>query len=224
MLAAEKQHRQVFDYLRQIQTPDFIHVDKDFNNILHVACTGGDVAIVKYLLSRKMDINIRGNRSRTPLMFAAENGHRDVFDLLVMGGADVSLEDDAGNTILHVACVAGHFDMVKYILSRDYIQNYIETKGEHGQTPVMLAAKAGHKSVFYLLVCKGASLSLRDYDGNNILQVACIGGHVKMVECLLSNDIVDINELRQDGKSALMLAIEYGHKEVIGLLQSSGAE
>ncbi|XP_067668066.1 serine/threonine-protein phosphatase 6 regulatory ankyrin repeat subunit A-like [Haliotis asinina] len=224
MLAAERKHRQVFDYLRQIQTPDFIHVDKDFNNILHVACIGGDVTIVKFLLSRDMDINIRGNRNRTPLMFAAEHGHKDIFELLVVEGADVSLEDDAGNTILHVACLGGHLEMVKYIFSRDYIRNYVETKGERGQTPVMLAAKSGHKSVFYLLVCKGASLSVKDYDGNNIFQVACIGGHVKMVECLLSNDIVDINELRQDGKSALMLAVECGHKDVIDLLQHSGAE
>lgn len=224
MLAAEKQRRQVFDLLREVQTLDFIHVDKDFNNILHVACIGGDVAIVKYLLSENMDINIRGHHSRTPLMLAAEYGHRDIFDLLVIEGADVSLEDDEGNTLLHVACVGGHLDMVKYILSRDYINSDISSRGERGQTPVMLAARCGHKAVFYFLVCKGASLSFKDIDDNNILHVACIGGHVKMVECLLSNDIVDINELRQDGTSALMLAVQHGHRDVIDLLKSSGAE
>ncbi|XP_048250451.1 ankyrin repeat domain-containing protein 50-like isoform X2 [Haliotis rufescens] len=222
MNAAEMGHRQVFDLL-VTQGADVSVVDDDRNNILHVACLGGHVDIVKYVLSQKVaDINSRGKYGRTPVMVAAEKGHSQVFDLLVTQGADVSLVDDKGNNILFVACLGGHVDIVKYVLSQKVAD--INSRGKYGRTPVMVAAEKGHSQVFDLLVTQGADVSAMDDDGNNILHVACLGGHVDVVKYVLSQKVADINSRGQYGRTPLMVAAEKGHRQMFDLLVREGAD
>ncbi|XP_071111739.1 ankyrin repeat domain-containing protein 50-like [Haliotis cracherodii] len=214
MEAAEKGHRQAFDLLVR-KGADVSLVDDVGNNILHMACLGGHVDIVKYVLSQKVaDINSRGQYRRTPVMMAAEKGHRQVFDLLVREGADVSLVDDNGSNILHVACLGGHVDIVKYVLSQKVAD--MNGRGQYGRTPLMVAAEKGHRQVFDLLVTQGADLSLVDDDRNNILHVACLGGHVDMEKYVLSQKVADMNG--RYGRTPLMVAVVKGHRQVFDLL------
>ncbi|XP_048250449.1 serine/threonine-protein phosphatase 6 regulatory ankyrin repeat subunit A-like [Haliotis rufescens] len=221
MIAAETGHRQVFDLL-VTQAADVLSVDQNINNILHVACLGGHVDMVKYVLSRKVaEINGRGQYGRTPVMSAAEKGHRQVFDLLVTQGADVSLVDDDGDNILHVACLGGHVDMVKYVLSRKVAD--INSRGQYGRTPLMVAAEKGHRQVFDLLVTQGADVSLVGDNRNNILHVACLWGHVDMVKYVLSQKVADVNSRGQYERTSLMVAVGAGHRQVFDLLVGEGA-
>ncbi|XP_067658334.1 ankyrin repeat domain-containing protein 50-like [Haliotis asinina] len=222
MMAAEKGHRDVFDLLVR-EGADVSLVDENRNNILHVACIGGHVDMVKHVLSKKVaDINSRGHYGRTPVMMAAEKGHRDVFDLLVREGADVSLVDEKINNILHVSCIGGHVDMVKHVLSKKVAD--INSRGHYGRTPVIMAAEKGHRDVFDPLVREGADVSLVDENRNNILHVACIGGHVDIVKHVLSKKVADINSRGQYGRTLVMMAAEKGHRDVFNLLVREGAD
>ncbi|XP_048250459.1 ankyrin repeat domain-containing protein 17-like isoform X2 [Haliotis rufescens] len=222
MKAAEKGHRQVFDLL-VTQGADVSLVDDNRNNILHVACLGGHVDMVKYALSQKVaDINSRGHNGRTPLMKAAQKGHRQVFDLLVTQGADEFLVDENRNDILHFACLGGHVDMVKYVLSQEVAD--INSRGHNGRTPLMVAAEKGHRQVFDLLMREGADVSLVDYDRNNILHVACLGGHTDMVNYVLSQKVADINSRGKYRRTPLMKTAEKGHRQVFDLLVREGAD
>lgn len=51
----------------------------------------------------RCDINIRNNRNQTPLQLAVTQGHIDLVQLLVAEGADVNMEDEDGDTAMHVA-------------------------------------------------------------------------------------------------------------------------
>lgn len=51
----------------------------------------------------RCDINIRNNRNQTPLQLAVTQGHADLVQLLVAEGADVNMEDEDGDTAMHVA-------------------------------------------------------------------------------------------------------------------------
>ncbi|XP_067658335.1 serine/threonine-protein phosphatase 6 regulatory ankyrin repeat subunit A-like [Haliotis asinina] len=222
MMAAEKGQRDVFDLLVR-ERVDVSLVDENRNNILHVACIGGHVDMVKYALSKKVaDINSRGHYGRTPVMMTARFGHRDMFDLLVREGADVSLVDDDRNNILHVACIGGHVDMVKYVLSKKVAD--INSRGQYGRTPVMTAAEMGHRDMFDLLVREGVDVSLVDENRNNILHVACIGGHVDMVKYALSKKVADINSRGQYGRTPVMMTARFGHRDMFDLLVREGAD
>lgn len=54
-------------------------------------------------LQGRCDINIRNNRNQTPLQLAVTQGHTDIVQLLVDEGADVNMEDEDGDTAMHVA-------------------------------------------------------------------------------------------------------------------------
>lgn len=51
----------------------------------------------------RCDINIRNNRNQTPLQLAVTQGHTELVQLLVAEGADVNMEDEDGDTAMHVA-------------------------------------------------------------------------------------------------------------------------
>ncbi|XP_046348413.2 serine/threonine-protein phosphatase 6 regulatory ankyrin repeat subunit A-like [Haliotis rufescens] len=222
MFAAERGHTKVIDLLRA-QGCDLSVSDVDNNNLLHIACLGGHIEMVLYVLRLDLcDMNSRGKTGQTPLMFAALRGNRNVFDVLVSKGGDPSLVDDDGNNILHVASLGEDVEMVKYVLSLNIVD--INSGGKYGRTAAMLAAESGHRDVFYFLVCKGSDMLCVDDNGDSILHVACIGGHVQMVECIVSLDIVDINSGGQYGGTPLMSAAEGGHRDVMDLLISRGGD
>ncbi|XP_046332501.2 ankyrin repeat and KH domain-containing protein 1-like [Haliotis rufescens] len=222
MFAAIEGHKDVFDLVMS-KGGDVSAFDGNGNNILHLACLGGNVEIVKYILSQNIaEINSRDTYGRTPLMMAAAEEHKDVFDLLVSKGCDVSAFDGNGNNILHLACFEGHVEMVKYILSQNILD--INSRGVHGRTSLMFAATEGHKDVFDSVMSKGGDASLVDTHGDNILLLACLGGHAEMVKYILSQNIVDINSRGLYGRTPLMVAVAGGYKDVFDLLVSEGGD
>ncbi|XP_048258039.1 ankyrin repeat domain-containing protein 50-like [Haliotis rufescens] len=189
---------------------------------LHDASRLGNLEKVKRLLSRGVDVNCRVEGSRTPVMGAAGEGHTDVVELLVSKGADVSLVDKDGDNILHLACIGGHLEIVKFVLSLNVVD--INSRGRGSMTPVMRAAWIGHTDVVELLVSKGADVSLVDKDGDNTLHFACIGGHLETVEFVLSLNVVDINSRGRGSMTPAMWATQYGHTDVVALLVGKGAD
>ncbi|XP_046560341.1 ankyrin repeat domain-containing protein 29-like [Haliotis rubra] len=62
----------------------------------------GTLGEVKFFLDTgRTDVNSRRVFGGTPVMAVARWGHRDVVELLVGRGADVSLVDDDGSNIFH---------------------------------------------------------------------------------------------------------------------------
>ncbi|XP_067661816.1 serine/threonine-protein phosphatase 6 regulatory ankyrin repeat subunit B-like [Haliotis asinina] len=222
MLAADHGHKEVIELLLNHRA-DLSISDKAGNNILHIACDSGHIDVVQYLLSLKLlGINSRGWNKRTPVMFAAEEGHKEVIELLINHRADLSIIDKGGNNILHIACKNGHIDVVQYLFSLNSLD--INSRGRKKRTPVMFAAEEGYKKVIELLINHRADLSIIDNVGNNILHIACQSGHIDVVQYLLSLNSLDINSRGRKKRTPVMLAADHGHKEVIELLINHRAD
>ncbi|XP_067678535.1 ankyrin repeat domain-containing protein 50-like [Haliotis asinina] len=222
MMAAENRHRDVVKLLVD-KGADVSVVDETGDNIIHCACMGGDVGVVKYILSKSMvDVDRRGSNKMTPIMVAKNYKHREVVDLLVSKWPDGSLKYYKHRSILQSACRKGNIDMVKFILSQNTVS--INTGWKATITPIMIAAEMGHKEVVKLLVSSGADVSLADNKGDNILHYACQGGHTETVKYILSQNMSDINSRGFQKMSPLMRAALMGHREVMKLLASKGAD
>ncbi|XP_046566061.1 histone-lysine N-methyltransferase EHMT2-like [Haliotis rubra] len=197
--------------------------DKNGDNMLHCVCRGGDVEMVKYVISQNfVDINSRGHYGWTPMMAAAANGHRKVFDLVMSKGGDASLVDESGDNILHWVCRIGDVEMVKYVISLNFVD--INSRGHTGRTPMMVAAANGHRKVFDLAMSKGGDASLVDKNGDNILHCLCRGGDVEMVKYVISLNFVDINSRGHVGRTPMMVAAANGHRKVFDLVMSKGGD
>ncbi|XP_046330259.2 ankyrin repeat domain-containing protein 50-like [Haliotis rufescens] len=222
MIAAEKGHKEIF-YLLVSKECDLKGVSKLGNNILHCAACGGCVEVAEYLLSQKtVDLNSKGHGGITPVLMAALMNQHEMFLLLVNTGCDLTTTDANKDDVLHQACRGGATSIVEYVLSQDIAD--INGKGKNGLTPVMIAAERAHKDIFYLLLSKGSDLSGRSVSGDYILHCASIGGNVEIIEYLLSQGIDDINSRGQLGATPVMMAAQKVRREAFGLLVSRGSD
>uniref|UniRef100_A0A3B3SRK2 E3 ubiquitin-protein ligase MIB2 n=1 Tax=Paramormyrops kingsleyae TaxID=1676925 RepID=A0A3B3SRK2_9TELE len=82
-----------------------VDVKKDDGfSALHLAALNNHKEVAEILIKEgRCDVNIRNNRNQTPLQLAVTQGHGDVVQLLVAEGADVNVEDEDGDTAMHVA-------------------------------------------------------------------------------------------------------------------------
>ena len=79
---------------------------------LHKGAFWGHVETVQFLVTeQKLDVNLRDFNGDTPLHDAARFGHRAVCDILVAGGADLSLTNNMGKTAQQVAADYGKADV-----------------------------------------------------------------------------------------------------------------
>ncbi|XP_046557311.1 uncharacterized protein LOC124266553 isoform X3 [Haliotis rubra] len=213
MKAAVTGRKDVYDLLVK-ENADLEVTDDHGNNLLHLACHGGNVAIVKNLLPQ-FDINSRGGNGLTPVMYAVVNGHEILFHLLVSEGADLSLRDDYDNSVFHLGCLGGNRAIVKDLLQKADLNS----QGNLGRTGVMKAAWAGNAEVFKLLVSKNADLKTLDDNKDTILHLSCQGGKSSIVDYLIGEGS-DINCRGKYGWTAVMNAAWCGKKAAFHLLYS----
>ncbi|XP_048252505.1 serine/threonine-protein phosphatase 6 regulatory ankyrin repeat subunit B-like isoform X2 [Haliotis rufescens] len=216
MCSVSSGKKKTFDLLLT-KNADINLTDDDNNSILHVACQPDNTSILEYLLTQ-LDINRPGKHGWTPVMKAAVNGRKDVFDLLVKEKVNIELTDDSGNNLLHLACHSGNASIVKYLLP----QFNINSRGGNGWTPVMFAAVNGDSDVFRLLVSNGADLSLEDDYNNSVFHLGCIGGNRTIVKDLLPK--ADKNSQGNLGRTGVMKSAWAGNADVFTLLVGKKAD
>ncbi|XP_071095493.1 putative ankyrin repeat protein RF_0381 [Haliotis cracherodii] len=221
VIAARRGRRDIFDLL--VKKGANLTMKEENNNILLMACEGGNVDVVKYVLKQNIvDINSKNGEDLTPAMVAAEGGHKEVFDLLISEGADLTQESEEDENILHLACYGGNVDIVKYVFHKTTVD--INSKDEDGWTPAMIATYKGHRDLFYFLVREGADLTQQDENYVNVLHVACTSKRTEIAKYLITKTTVDIDGERKGGRTPVMLAALHGLGEVFYLLVSKGAD
>ncbi len=84
----------------------------------------------------------------TPLHRAAQEGHKELAELLLAKGADVNAKTTDGATPLHRAAHYGHQQLAELLLAKGADVN---AKSIDGVTPVHVAAQQGYKELVELL-------------------------------------------------------------------------
>ncbi|XP_046578687.1 uncharacterized protein LOC124286366 [Haliotis rubra] len=225
MFAAKGGHEDV--YLRLLSEGADLTITDAYNtDCLMLACEGGNISIVKHILSMKtFDINRRGGTSnQTPIMMALDNRDYDVYHLLVSEGADLTIKDEDNRDCLMVACQVGNISIVKHILSMKTCD--INRRGGFAEkTPIMMALEREHYNVYHVLVSEGADLTITDAFNTDCLMLACEGGNISIVKHILSMKAFDLNRRRGfSQETPIMMALDRGHYNVYHLLVSEGAD
>ncbi|XP_072288399.1 serine/threonine-protein phosphatase 6 regulatory ankyrin repeat subunit A-like, partial [Eucyclogobius newberryi] len=133
---------------------------------LHAAAFTDHVECLQLLLSHNAQVNCVDAAGKTPLMMAAENGQTNAVELLVSSAkADLTLQDAAKNTALHLACSKGHETSALLILEKITDRNLINATNSALQTPLHVAARNGLTVVVQELLAKGASVLAVDENG-----------------------------------------------------------
>ena len=107
------------------------------------------VAAYYQLLSLALDIDSRNSDDVTPLMTAASSVILNAFNLLLKIGADPTLKDNYGWTVLHRAAQGDNDEIIEKMLSLGLDNN---SNSNNIETQLVVATSEGKvKAVKYLL-------------------------------------------------------------------------
>ncbi|RYP54743.1 hypothetical protein DL768_000567 [Monosporascus sp. mg162] len=160
-------------------------------------------------------------KGQTPLSWAAENGHKEIVQLLLDKGAEIDAKDKYGWTPLSRAAEKGHKEIVQLLLDKGA---EIDAKNNYGRrTPLSWAAEKGHGGVVQLLLDKGAEIDAKDdHGGWTPLFWAAENGHKEIVRLLLDKGAEIDAKDNYGRRTPLSWAAEKGHKEIVLLLLDKG--
>ncbi|RFU29298.1 hypothetical protein B7463_g7026, partial [Scytalidium lignicola] len=185
----------------------------------HVAAYYGLREAMAGLLNNRHDLNMKDTWGRTPLMWAVENGHMSVVDLLVGEGASIEARDNRDWTSLILATTKRHISIVDLLLESgaDF-----ETRDTVMRTPLSYAAEQGNESIVRLLSDMGVDVNSVDNVGRSPLSYAAEQGNEYIVQLLLDTG-ADVNLVDNIARSPLSYAVEQGNEYIGRVLLDRGS-
>ena len=177
--------------------------DNSGANALHFAAEGGDTDIIDLIHTHLLNIESKTSQGRTPLMMAALGGKLQAVKWFLEKGATVNCDDNRGWNTLHFAAEGGDTDIIDLI--HTHLPN-VDSKTNEGYTPLMVAAFKGKLPVVKWFLEKGATATLKDKAGWNMLHSAAQGGDTDILD-LIHNHVPNIESRSLVGITPLMVAV-----------------
>jgi ankyrin repeat protein len=174
----------------------------------------GDIEGVQRLLEQEVSVDTRDNCGRTPLMWAALNGHEDMCKLLIANKASVGVYEADGLNPLIFAILDGNKDVCKLLIAN---KASVEVEFSGRWVPLHYAACHGHKDVCRLLIENKASIDAKSRIGETPLHIAALHGR-KDVCGLLIEHKASVDAKDNDGRPPLVVAAHNGYENACRLL------
>jgi ankyrin repeat protein len=172
-------------------------------------------------LLKDVGANIDIHKNPDVLHRASFNGREKVVKVLLTAkGVNVNQADTDGCAPLYSASQEGHNKVVKLLLAvKDINVNQPQTTS--GCTPLIIASQNGNtETVALLLGAPGIQINQHSNQDATPLFFASINGHIDIVRLLLQQPNIDVHK-NPDGDSAIGMAYDKGHTEIVELLKNA---
>ncbi|KAH9022306.1 ankyrin repeat-containing domain protein [Lactarius pseudohatsudake] len=204
---------------------------------LHSAASKSYLDIVKLLLRRSADLNIRDRTSldrvlvsdsgkpgvadlsgymagptcQFPLYTASKNGQLDIVRSLLERGTDINERSTFRATALHAASGCGEVEVAKLLIERGAD---VDSQDRSGLTPLITALQYGQFEVAKLLLDHGADVNADTGGFTTALHIALSSGNLELIRLLLDRGAkVDVPDA--DGQTPRQLATHLGSYRTI---------
>ncbi|MFA6066342.1 MAG: ankyrin repeat domain-containing protein [Candidatus Babeliaceae bacterium] len=105
----------------------------------------------------------------TPFLWAAQEGHLPIVQLLQQNGANIFAINSQKSTALILASIDGYYDVCQYLINQDI---HVNAQNKFGHNALMCAASKGHSNICQLLLDKKAHPQVTDNNNRTALQLA----------------------------------------------------
>ncbi|MBN1766117.1 MAG: ankyrin repeat domain-containing protein [Sedimentisphaerales bacterium] len=208
-------------------------VDNDGNNALHDTVSKEYTSeTIRILIEYGIDINQRNNQGETPLFRVFDSGFyedcRKNAQILLREGADMTIPNDDGDTILHLAVRERSPEIARLAIEYGVEVN---TKNKQGNTPLQelvdpFLGKIKSMEIIILLVENGANPNDQTHWGWTTLQSAVKRGWPDVVSYFIENG-ADVNVCSTDNRernTPLHVAVNEGFADIVKILIDHGAD
>lgn len=219
---------------------------------LMIAAEFANPGLVKMLLSKGAEVNMKDNSSRTALFFAVtsyrdvnkkESDIVEVVKALVSKGAEVNIRTPGVKVegVVDVDGVSVQYSKIDYqgytplLVAVD--SNYIKAadflissgadknaKEDLGLTPLMIAARNGdeYSDMARMLLAKGVDINAQNNTGWTALMICCQYKSVKIADEILSRG-PDLTLKTEEGSTVLAIAKMYELNDLAGRIEKNQA-
>ncbi len=166
--------------------------DRGSYSALHLAVESGHYDVAKRLLACGSRVNAKMSDGATALLLATEVARRDLVDLLIENGADVTLCDQMGASPLSAALLGNDFDLATaFLLKGGDINQRMEP---FEATMLMLSAGAKALPAVQFLLSHRASVAAQDERGQTVLHHSVFGAGVRVTKSAWNGKVKEVVE------------------------------
>ena len=217
------------------------------------AAAEGDIEKVRKILADKVPVDSRDGGRRTPLMYAAWNGHNDLCAILLAAGANIDFRDRQGFGALDFAAGRGRTDTVTFLLSltnrqdtghhADYAKlinavnnddigtinglriskTIINRITPENQSALHISASNGYKALVEVLVGMGANVNLQNASSQTPLHWAAWNNQTAVIDYLIKHG-AKVSTRDSSGNTPLLMAVQNNSAAAVKALITYGAE
>lgn len=145
-----------------------VNANRNGSTALMWASNGGHIDIVKLLLDRGSDPNLKDEYSSAALIEASRFGFTEIVKLLLDHGADPNIRDNDGGGALIWAASNGHSDTIRLLIKHGADPDLADSDG---WTALMEAALNGYPDTMAMLIQYNADPGIRNKGGMTAIDV-----------------------------------------------------
>uniref|UniRef100_A0ABI7YMH4 Nuclear factor NF-kappa-B p105 subunit n=1 Tax=Felis catus TaxID=9685 RepID=A0ABI7YMH4_FELCA len=205
--------------------------DENGDSVLHLAIIHLHAQLVRDLLEVTSGlisddiINMRNDLYQTPLHLAVITKQEAVVEDLLKAGADLSLLDRLGNSVLHLAAKEGQDKILSVLLKHKKAALLIDHPNGEGLTAIHIAVMSNSMACLLLLVAAGADVNAQERkSGRSALHLAVERDNISLAGCLLLEGDAYVDSTTYDGTTPLHIAAGRGSTRLAALLKAAGAD
>ncbi|XP_067104131.1 nuclear factor NF-kappa-B p105 subunit [Osmerus mordax] len=205
--------------------------DEDGDTGLHLGVIHSQTAAVTSLaqviagLPGEEGLNMRNDLYQTSLHLAVITQQKEVVQALLLAGADVTMADRHGNTVLHLAAQQKEGGMLGFLLQHQEVTELVELPNAAGVCAVHLAVLADSLASLRALLQARASVEVQERScGRTSLHLATEMDNVSLAGCLLLEGNASVDCCTYNGSTPLHIAAGRGSVKLTALLIAAGAD